>query len=271
MKKVVEVSHVQFGYTKDQLIFKDLNLEVYAGEYVCLIGHNGSGKSTLAKLLIGLNEIKAGNITIFDKELNEQNIYDIRKDVGIIFQNPDNQFIGATVRDDIAFGLENNCVPHDKMEEIITYFARKVNMEEFLDKEPGNLSGGQKQRVAIAGTLAMNPKLLIMDESTSMLDPKGKREIRELTSELRKENKDLTIISITHDIEEALQADRVIVINQGEVLLNDKPEVVFKNVETLRNIKLDIPFSYKLNEVLNSLEDKVEYNDFEGLVKELCQ
>ena len=271
MSKALEVTHVKFGYTKDQIIFEDLNLDCNVGEYVCIIGHNGSGKSTLAKILIGLNEIQEGEIKIFDQVLNEKDVYDIRKNVGIIFQNPDNQFIGTTVRDDIAFGLENNLVPHEEMEGIIEKFAKRVNMLEFLDKEPGSLSGGQKQRVAIAGTLAMNPKLLIMDESTSMLDPRGKKEIRELTNELRDENKELTILSITHDIEEALQADRVIVINHGQVMINDKPEVVFKNVDVLRDIKLDIPFTYKLNEVLNKNGIKVESTTFEGLVKELCQ
>ena len=223
------------------------------------------------KILIGLNEIKEGTIKIFEKELNEENIYEIRKDVGIVFQNPDNQFIGSTVRDDIAFGLENNLVPHEEMEQIILDVSKKVAMDAFLDKEPGNLSGGQKQRVAIAGTLAMNPKLLIMDESTSMLDPKGKREIRELTNELRKNNQELTILSITHDIEEALQSDRVIVLNNGQVVLNDKPEVVFENKDKLREVKLDIPFGYKLNEVLNNKGIKVESLDLEGMVKELCQ
>lgn len=271
INKAIEVSQISFGYSKDKLIFEDLSLEVNEGEYVCIIGHNGSGKSTLAKVLIGLNKISSGSIKIFNQELNEKNVYDIRKEVGIIFQNPDNQFIGSTVRDDIAFGLENNLVPHEKMEDIILDVARKVNMEEFLDKEPGNLSGGQKQRVAIAGTLATKPKLLIMDESTSMLDPKGKREIRELTAQFRKENKALTILSITHDIEEALQSDRVIVMNEGKALLNNTPEEVFKNKEVLRNIKLDIPFAYKLKEVLNKNNINVTSNTVEGLVKELCQ
>ena len=271
MKKAIEINGVKFQYNNDKIIFENLNLEVNQGEYVCLVGHNGSGKSTLAKILIGLNEIKEGTIKIFEKELNEENIYSIRKDVGIVFQNPDNQFIGSTVRDDIAFGLENNLVPHEEMEQIILDVSKKVGMDAFLDKEPGNLSGGQKQRVAIAGTLAMNPKLLIMDESTSMLDPKGKREIRELTNELRKNNPELTILSITHDIEEALQSDRVIVLNSGQVVLNDKPEVVFENKDKLREVKLDIPFGYKLNEVLNNKGIKVESLDLEGMVKELCQ
>ena len=141
MKKAIEINGVKFQYNNDKIIFENLNLEVNQGEYVCLVGHNGSGKSTLAKILIGLNEIKEGSIKIFEKELNEENIYSIRKDVGIVFQNPDNQFIGSTVRDDIAFGLENNLVPHEEMEQIILDVSKKVGMDAFLDKEPGNLSG----------------------------------------------------------------------------------------------------------------------------------
>ena len=271
MEKAIELSDVFFGYNKQKTIFENLNLDIDVGEYVCLIGHNGSGKSTLAKIIVGLNEIKAGQIKIFGRVLDEKNAYEVRKDVGIIFQNPDKQFIGSTVRDDIAFGLENRCVPHKDMEEIVHRYAKKVNMEEFLDKEPGNLSGGQKQRVAIAGVLAMKPKLLIMDESTSMLDPKGKKEIRKLTNELREEDRGLTILSITHDIEEALQADRVVVINDGKVVLNGRPEEVFDNRERLREIHLDVPFSYKLNEVLNQKRISVKSRDFEGLVEELCR
>ena len=271
MRKAIELTNVKFSYNEDQLIFEDLNIEINESEYVCLIGHNGSGKSTLAKILIGLNNITSGTIKIFGKELNEENIYSIRKDVGIIFQNPDNQFIGSTVRDDIAFGLENLCVPHEEMEDIILEVSRKVNMHEFLDKEPGNLSGGQKQRVAIAGTLATKPKLLIMDESTAMLDPKGKREIRELTSELRKEIKELTILSITHDIEEALQADRVIVLNKGQVILNDKPSKVFENQEILKSIRLDVPFSYKFKELLAKKNINLQADTLEGMVEELCR
>lgn len=269
--KVLQIKDLKFSYDKKNTIFSGLSFDVLEGEYVSLIGHNGSGKSTLAKLIIGLLETSEGQIIVFDELLTEESVYRIRQNVGIIFQNPDNQFIGSTVEDDIAFGLENHLVPTSKMDDIILEYATKVGMEEFLKKEPTSLSGGQKQRVAIAGVLAMKPKLIIMDESTSMLDPKGKREIRELTNELRKNNPELTILSITHDIEEALQSDRVIVLNSGQVVLNDKPEVVFENKDKLREVKLDIPFGYKLNEVLNNKGIKVESLDLEGMVKELCQ
>ena len=197
------IKDLVFSYDKKTTIFSGLSFHVEEGEYVSLIGHNGSGKSTLAKLIIGLLEAKEGKIEVFDQVLNEETVYQIRKNVGIIFQNPDNQFIGSTVEDDIAFGLENHLVPNDKMDDIILEYATKVGMDEFLKKEPSSLSGGQKQRVAIAGVLAMKPRLIIMDESTSMLDPKGKKEIRDLIVKLRQENPSLTILSITHDIEEA--------------------------------------------------------------------
>ena len=155
------------------------------GEYVAIIGHNGSGKSTLAKLIIGLLEAQKGTIKVFDQVLNEENLYAIRSKVGIVFQNPDNQFTGSTVADDIAFGLENHEVPHEQMDDIISKYARIVNMEEFLDKEPTSLSGGQKQRVAIAGVLAMHPDLIIFDEATAMLDPKGKSEIKNVIKKIK--------------------------------------------------------------------------------------
>jgi energy-coupling factor transport system ATP-binding protein len=271
MSEALKLEHVKFGYSREHNIFKDLNLVINEGEYVVLLGHNGSGKSTLAKIIIGLNDIKKGKITVFGTELSDKNLYSVRKNIGIIFQNPDNQFIGSTVKDDIAFGLENACVPHNEMQKIIEEYASKVGMSEFLDKEPSNLSGGQKQRVAIAGTLATHPRLLIMDESTSMLDPKGKKEIRELTQNLRNEDRSLTIISITHDIEEALQADRVIVLEKGQIVLNGTPKEVFSHPEIMKQAKLDIPFVYKLNEELNNRGVKVKSLDFEGLVNELCQ
>ena len=192
----LQIKDLKFSYDSKTIIFGGLSFCVEEGEYVSLIGHNGSGKSTLAKLIIGLLEAKGGEIKVFDKVLNLENIYSIRKNVGIIFQNPDNQFIGSTVEDDIAFGLENHNVPTFEMDKIILEYASKVGMEEFLKKEPTSLSGGQKQRVAIAGVLAMHPRLIIMDESTSMLDPKGKKEIRDLIVKLRKENPSLTILLI---------------------------------------------------------------------------
>ena len=158
---LIEVKNLTYSYDGKTNVLDDVSFVVSAGKYISLIGHNGSGKSTIAKLLIGLLEAKSGQIIAFDKELNRKNVREIRSHIGIVFQNPDNQFIGSTVRDDIAFGLENRQVPSELMDEIIDTFAKKVNMEAYLDKEPENLSGGQKQRVAIAGILAMNPDVVI--------------------------------------------------------------------------------------------------------------
>lgn len=271
MEKAIEITSLEFEYEKDSKVFSDLSLSIQKGEYVTLLGHNGSGKSTLARLIIGLLEAKSGKIEVFGKELNEENIYAIRSNVGIIFQNPDNQFIGSTVADDIAFGLENHQVPHDEMDSIIKKYASLVGMEDFLDKEPTSLSGGQKQRVAIAGVLAMHPSLIIMDESTSMLDPRGKKEIRDVVKKLRNENKDLTILSITHDVEEAFDSDRIIVISNGKIMYNDVPNKIFEHEKELLNIKLDIPFVYKLRNGLKTKGIDIDSLDEKEMVRLLCQ
>ena len=235
------------------------------------VGENGSGKSTIAKLLIGLLEKDEGEILIDDLPLNEENLMEIRSRVGIVFQNPDNQFIGSTVRDDIAFGLENHCVEQSKMDAIITEFAEKVNMSEYLESEPTRLSGGQKQRVAIAGVLAMAPEMIIFDESTSMLDPQGKDEINRVIRQLHEETQ-LTIISITHDIEEVAKSDHVLVMDQGEIKMEGTPDEILLRDKELIRLHLDIPFSIKLQQQLkkNGLTMKPEIT-IEGLVNQLCQ
>ena len=198
-------------------------------------------------------------------------LYDVRSKVGIVFQNPDNQFIGSTVRDDIAFGLENLCVDPNKMEGIIEEYARKVNMYEFLDHEPTKLSGGQKQRVAIAGILAMSPSIIILDEATSMLDPLGKREINELVHSLNKE-KGMTILSITHDIEEAAISDQVILMGDGHIIQTGTPDQVLKDVKTLESLALDVPFAYKITSALKKKGFPIEETiDQKGLVETLWQ
>ena len=203
----LEIRNLSFSYDGSNKVIDDISFSVPKGSFVSVLGHNGSGKSTLAKLIVGLLEKNSGTIYFNGEEVTKDNIQNFQNKVSLIFQNPDNQFIGATVEDDIAFGLENSQVPHEKMKEIIYDYASKVGMKEYMDKEPSNLSGGQKQRVAIAGVLALAPKVIIFDESTSMLDPKGKKEIYSLISELKKNNPDLTVISITHDIEEAYLSD----------------------------------------------------------------
>ena len=204
--------------------------------------------------------------------MNPQNVHEIRKKIGIVFQNPDNQFVGTTVRDDIAFGLENRCVPHEKMEDIIQEFARKVHMEDYLDKEPENLSGGQKQRVAIAGILALAPDVIIFDEATAMLDPRGKREVRESIEEMRKENPNLSILSITHDLEEAFSSDEVIVLKEGKAIAHDKPENLLEKPEIFENTGINLPFKNQLLKELEGQGINLNSSDsLERIVEELCR
>lgn len=270
MKSVV-VKNLCFDYEENKPTIKNISFEIEQGEYIAILGHNGSGKSTIAKLLIGLLEKKSGEIQIHGISLAEETLYDVRDHIGIVFQNPDNQFIGSTVRDDIAFGLENKCVPHEQMDEIIEKYAKEVEMEHFLDHEPSKLSGGQKQRVAIAGILAMQPDILILDESTSMLDPKGKNEINQLVSKIRKETK-MTVISITHDIEEAGKADRIILLNQGTVEKCGLPQDILSDVDTLTRLGLEPPFAYQVSYALNKIGVAVNKQiEKEKLVRELCQ
>ena len=248
----IEIKNISFSYNKDEQVLKHVSFLINEGSYTSIIGHNGSGKSTLARLIIGLLAPDDGQILVDDEILTSKNVRDIRKKIGLVFQNPDNQFIGATVEDDIAFGLENRRVPQKDMQGIINNFAKRVGMEDYLDKEPSRLSGGQKQRVAIAGALSLKPEILILDEATSMLDPKGKNDIRELIAEMKKENPHLTIISITHDVEEAYLSDEVIVMNQGEVSLIGKPDDIFQNREALKSLHLEMPFLLDLKEKLQS-------------------
>ena len=244
--KIVEVSHLSFAYTEDRTVLQDISFSLEEGQYVCLIGHNGSGKSTLAKCLMGLQADFEGEITLFGMPLDRKNLYSIRSRVGIVFQNPDNQFVGSTVADDIAFGLENKRVPREQMQAIIEDFASQSGMAEYLNREPTMLSGGQKQRVAIAGVLAMGPDLIIFDEATSMLDPKGKKEIIDLVHYLREKRPNLTILSISHDVEEAARADEVIVMNKGKIVLQGKPADVFSHHDELQDVRLSSPFFYEL-------------------------
>ena len=242
--KQLEVKNLSFSYDESTHAVRHVSFAIEKGSYTTIIGHNGSGKSTIAKLLIGLLEKDEGEILIDDLPLNEENLMEIRSRVGIVFQNPDNQFIGSTVRDDIAFGLENHCVEQSKMDAIITEFAEKVNMSEYLESEPTRLSGGQKQRVAIAGVLAMAPEMIIFDESTSMLDPQGKDEINRVIRQLHEETQ-LTIISITHDIEEVAKSDYVLVMDQGEIKMEGTPDEILLRDKELIRLHLDIPFSIK--------------------------
>lgn len=267
---LIEVKNLTYGYNEQELAVDKVSFEIKEGDYVTIIGHNGSGKSTVAKLLAGLLEAKSGEIIIDGLVLNLENLYKIREKLGIVFQNPDNQFIGSTVKDDIAFGLENHKVPSDKMNDIIVEYATRVGLSEYLEKEPTALSGGQKQRVAIAGVLAMHPSIIIFDEATSMLDPKGKEDIKSLINDLHR-NREFTIISITHDIEEVLHSDDCIVLNKGKVYEHNVPYKVFENAQKLREIDLDIPFELKMKEEFKKRGINLKSSDEETMVKELWQ
>lgn len=267
----VNIKDLVFSYDEEHDTIKGISFVIPKGSYTTIIGHNGSGKSTIAKLMIGLLEAKSGTIEILGQTLDESTVYSIRDHVGIVFQNPDNQFIGSTVADDIAFGLENHCVPQEKMQAIIEEAAEKVNMTNYLDSEPTKLSGGQKQRVAIAGILAIEPEIIIFDESTSMLDPQGKKSINEQIKKLH-EKKNVTIISITHDMEEVAQSEHVIVLKDGKVAMSGKPMEIFEKEEALHEMKLDIPFALKFSKELRKegILDKNECT-LEGVVEALCQ
>lgn len=271
---LIEVKDLCFAYSQEEnadLAVDHVSFALEEGTYATLIGHNGSGKSTVAKLLIGLEEAQSGTVVIDGLTLNEENVRAIRNRVGIVFQNPDNQFIGSTVRDDIAFGLENHRVPQQDMDGIIDTFAAKVGMTEFLDKEPTRLSGGQKQRVAIAGVLAMKPKILIFDEATSMLDPQGKAEIKNVIMSLHDQEK-LTILSITHDIDEVTKSDYVLCMNDGRLAMEGTPQEIFDREKELKKIHLDIPFALQLSEELQKRGVPISRNiTKEGLVEELCR
>ena len=242
---LIEVRDLHFRYNSEDRALKGVDLDIEKGQFVCILGHNGSGKSTLAKLLVGLLEAKKGHIYIDNTLLDENSVDELRKKIGIVFQNPDNQFVGITVKDDIAFGLENRKVEREEMLRLIDEYSKKVNMNEFLDRNPESLSGGEKQRVAIAGILAMNPEIIIFDEATSMLDPKGVKEVMDVIDNLKSKK---TIISITHNLQEAIKADKVVVMNDGKVVLEGKPEEVFTHFDELKNSKLDILDSMKLLE-----------------------
>lgn len=275
MTPIIELSHVTYSYPNSETpALNDLSLTINQGEWIAIIGHNGSGKSTLAKLFNYLLAPTAGEITIAGTPVNEDNMWTIRDLVGMVFQNPDNQFVGATVADDVAFGMENRGIPREEMVPRVAEALEKVGMAKFADREPARLSGGQKQRVAIASVLAIQPQILILDEATAMLDPKGRREMIALVHDLKRQLGDaLTVISITHDIEEAASADRVVVINDGDLMQTGTPEDVFANAEKLREFGLAVPFAEQLKEKLRErgIDVPDSYLTTEGMVDWLWQ
>lgn len=263
----VEFKDVSFKYySSEEYIFEHLSFIIENNGMLAILGHNGSGKSTIAKLIVGLLTPTSGKILIDDEEVNDDTIDRIRQKMGIIFQNPDNQFVGVTVKDDIAFGLENHQIPRKEMIEQIEKYAKLVDMQEYLEYNPENLSGGQKQRVAIAGALAMETELIIFDESTSMLDPKGTKEINQMIYKLKNElNK--TIITITHNLEEAVIADRVIVLNNGKIVLDGNPKNVLKEKSVLEASGLKL---LDCLDLIDELKNKT-YNNKEKIEEALWE
>lgn len=258
-KVAVNFSNIVFGYDSNHIetVIKNVSFDIYDGEYICIVGHNGSGKSTISKILIGLLKPWSGTVSVFGTELSRLTLKDIRNKVGIVFQNPDNQFIGITAEDDIAFGLENHRVNSTYMYDIIQTASSIVNVRHLLKLNASKLSGGQKQRVAIASTLAMNPSIIIFDESTSMLDPKAKIELKNLILLLKKKYHK-TIISITHDMEELTLCDRALVIKQGNVLKIGKPREIFEDPAFLKENNLALPFNLELSKLLNEKNKKID-------------
>jgi energy-coupling factor transport system ATP-binding protein len=240
--KLVEFRNISFRYGEEQpWVLKNCSFEIYEEEWVAIIGHNGSGKSTIAKLMNGLLFPQEGEIYIDGKLVQEETIWDIRKDVGMVFQNPDNQFVGTTVQDDVAFGMENRGFSREEMLTRIEDVLEAVRMQDYRLTEPHRLSGGQKQRVAIASVLAVSPKVLILDEATAMLDPKGRKEIMATVTGVQEKN-NVALLTITHDLQEIVQADRVIVMNEGEVWQETTPRTLLSRQQELRKIGLDVPF-----------------------------
>jgi len=253
--EILSFQNVSFSYTPDKpdarKAVENVSFTVNEGEWIAIVGHNGSGKSTMVKMICGLLFPQEGEIRVLRNVLTEENLWEIRSKIGMVFQNPDNQFVGATVQDDVAFALENNGIPYEEMVERVSSSLKKVKMYEFLNHEPHHLSGGQKQRVAIAGALAMKPKLLILDEATSMLDPQGREEVLHTVLDLRNQI-GLTVLSITHDVEEALLADRIIFMNQGKKYAEGTPEEIFSLGDKLIEFGLELPFATRMTKLLQA-------------------
>jgi energy-coupling factor transport system ATP-binding protein len=272
-KEKLRVENISFTYPeRDTSALDDVSFSLYENEWLAIIGPNGSGKSTMSKIITGLLLPSSGTVTVEGNLLlSPETVWDIRKKIGIVFQNPDNQFVGTTVVDDLAFGLENLSIPREEMVLRITKVLEQVGMQEFTDAEPHLLSGGQKQRVAIAGILAMQPSIIILDEATSMLDPKGRMEVMKTVRAL-KEEANLSVISITHDLEEAMHADRILVLHDGKKIEEGAPHALFERAEMLQAIGLDVPFSIKLSALLRKEGVHLSKNhlSMEGVVNELC-
>ncbi len=262
MAKIIEVSKLNYAYPaeegkKPHPALHDVSLEIEEGEFVAVLGHNGCGKSTLAKHLNGILKADSGSVTVLGMDASdEKNLMEIRRNVGMVFQNPDNQIIATVVDEDVAFALENLGVPYPEMVKRVEEALELVDMTQYRHHAPHRLSGGQKQRIAIAGVLAMAPKCLVLDEPTAMLDPKGRKEVMKTILRLNREQ-GMTVVLITHYMDEAVRADRVIVMAEGEIVLDDTPEEVFQNVGLLHSLSLDVPQTAELMFALRQEDVKV--------------
>lgn len=269
-ENIIDLRNISFRYTENQpnLILDDVSLSIKNGEWVTIIGPNGSGKSTLIKAMNGLIIPNSGSIQIANKEMTKETLWALRRKIGMVFQNPENQFVGATVEDDVAFGLENIGMPREEMEIRVKDALERVGMWDLAEREPTNLSGGQKQRVAIAGILASRPKVIILDEATSMLDPRGRQEVFETIKEI-KDTDNLTVISITHDISEAVESERILVMNKGKIVDTGTPEDIFAYGDKLIDLGLDIPFSERLKASLKKVGFSIpdDYLDEERMME----
>ena len=252
MKQMIELKNVSFRYDKtvEEYQIDTVSFHVKQGEWLSIVGHNGSVKSTVVRLIDGLLEAESGEIYVDGKQLTRETIWEIRSKIGIVFQNPDNQFVGATVEDDVAFGLENQGIPRGEMLQRVEKAIDQVGMLKFKDREPSRLSGGQKQRVAIAGIIALRPTIIILDEATSMLDPEGREDLMAVMRELQKKFQ-LTIISITHDLSEIALSDRTLVFQKGKLESSMTPRELFSRND-LNDIGLDKPFSKQVKESLST-------------------
>lgn len=250
MKNIIEVQHLKYKYDNhaDGYILKDVTFHVKQGEWLSIVGHNGSGKSTTIRLIDGLLEAESGEIIIDGDKLTLENVWEKRRHIGMVFQNPDNQFVGATVEDDVAFGLENQGVDYQTMFDRVQEALGIVGMQDFKEREPARLSGGQKQRVAIAGVVALRPDIIILDEATSMLDPEGRLELIQTVKKI-KDQHGMTVISITHDLDEVALSDRVLVMKEGQVESTSTPSELFSR-EDLEDLGLDEPFTNQVKATL---------------------
>ena len=242
MENIIEVRNLKYKYDSESenYTLNDVSFQVKKGEWLSIVGHNGSGKSTTVRLIDGLLEAESGDIIISGDKLTAENVWEKRRQIGMVFQNPDNQFVGATVEDDVAFGLENQGLDYDLMVERVQQALEFVSMQDFKEREPARLSGGQKQRVAVAGVLALRPDIIILDEATSMLDPEGRLDLIQTVKKIKDSNQ-LTVISITHDLDEIALSDRVLVMKEGQVESTATPRELFSR-EDLEELGLDQPF-----------------------------